>query len=95
MGYRLTPEADEDAIDIYADSITLFGLRQAEQYRDGLLQCFALLASQPQMARQRMEFDPPFRAHAHGSHVIAYIETGSDILILRIFHARRYWPNLL
>lgn len=95
MGFSLTPDADEDVIGIQFESINRFGVRQARRYRTELLDCFALLASHPKMARERTEFDPPFRAHFDGSHVIAYVETDDGILILRVFHARQDWPNLI
>lgn len=47
------------------------------------------------MARERPEFTPPIRAHFHGSHVVAYVETDDGILILRIFHAKQDWPSLM
>lgn len=80
---------------IYAEGIAQFGVRQAESYHASLKECFSLLASQPRMARQRTEFQPPFRAHFHGSHVVAYMEVDRDILILRIFHVRQDWTKLM
>ncbi|OYW64476.1 MAG: hypothetical protein B7Z40_13610 [Bosea sp. 12-68-7] len=77
------------------EGIHRFGVRQARQYRDELLDCFGLLASQPKMARLRTEFHPPLRAHFHRSHVVAYVEIEGGILILRIFHARQDWRNVI
>ncbi|HEY5797935.1 MAG TPA: type II toxin-antitoxin system RelE/ParE family toxin [Bosea sp. (in: a-proteobacteria)] len=95
MSFRLTPAAEDDVLAIYSESKAAFGIRQAERYYQGLIACFGLLAGQPRMARQRLEFDPPFRAHFHASHVIAYVETAEGILILRVFHAHQDWPNLM
>ncbi len=95
MTFRLTPKADEDVVAIYGESVARFGVRQAERYYQELTECFALLASQPHMARKRIEFDPPVRAHFHASHVITYIEVDDGILILRLFHARQDWRHLI
>ena len=95
MSFRLTPAADDDVLAIYAHSKSTFGVRQAERYYRELIACFGLLADQPRMARERLEFEPPFRAHHHASHVIAYIEAGPDILILRVFHAHQDGPKLI
>ncbi len=35
------------------------------------------------------------RAHFHRSHVVAYVEIEGGILILRIFHARQDWRNVI
>lgn len=95
MSFRLTPTAEDDVLAIYAESKDKFGVRQAERYYQSLVTCFGLLGAQPRMARQRLEFDPPFRAHFHASHVVAYIEADHGILILRVFHAHQDWPNLM
>lgn len=95
MRFDLTPKAEEDLVDIQVEGINHFGVRQARQYRNELLDCFGVLASQPKMARLRTEFHPPLRAHFHRSHVVTYVEIDGGILILRIFHARQDWPNLL
>jgi toxin ParE1/3/4 len=95
MRFGLTPKAEEDLIDIQIEGINRFGIRQARQYRDELLDCFNLLASHAKMARLRSEFHPPLRAHVHRSHVVTYVEIEGGILILRIFHARQDWPNVI
>ena len=95
MTFRLTREAEEDILAIYRESFDRFGVDQAERYYLELTACFGLLASQPQMARLRAEFDPPLRAHFHSSHVITYIEAEAGILILRLFHARQDWRHLI
>ena len=91
MSYRTTEQADEDIVGIYLQGERLFGVTQAERYQDGLFRTFALLASQPNMARLRNEFTLPVRLYPYGAHVVVYTATGDHILIVRVLHGRQDW----
>ena len=92
MGFKLTGEAAEDLIQIYAVGITLFGEEQAANYHSGLYRTFELLGENPELARQREEISPPVRIHPFGSHVIVYIvDDDGDALIVRVRHGRENW----
>ncbi|AOO80098.1 type II toxin-antitoxin system RelE/ParE family toxin [Bosea vaviloviae] len=93
MAVRRTPRADQDLVGIYLEGVGQFGQRQAEIYAANLSSCFELLASQPLMARERTEIQPPVRVHAHGSHIIVYAVDEEDILIMRVLHGRRDWER--
>jgi len=91
MSYRLSKSADDDIVHLYAVGVAQFGLAQADQYHDALFDMFALLASNPKMARERSELSTRPRVHRFQSHLIIYQIEGDDILIIRIRHGREDW----
>jgi toxin ParE1/3/4 len=95
MTYRTTIEADEDIAGAYVAGALQFGVDQAERYQDGLFAAFALLASQPRLARLRDEFTPPVRLHPYQAHMIVFVEEGAGVLIVRVLHGRQDWENAL
>ncbi|MEO3416202.1 type II toxin-antitoxin system RelE/ParE family toxin [Roseovarius sp. CAU 1744] len=93
MGYHLSQEAEEDITSIAAIGIAEFGLDQARRYHDGLFELFGLLATNPEMARERMELHPPVRIHRYRSHMVIYRIDGHDITIIRVRHGREDWMS--
>jgi toxin ParE1/3/4 len=96
-GYRvcLTPESKADLEVIWVYSARVWSVEQANDYIDGLVGKFDLLAKAPFMARERTEFVPPVRVHRHQSHVIIYRLLGTDLQVIRIAHLRQNWASLL
>ncbi len=94
MAYKLTRKAEDDIIEVYLEGYALFGEAQAEAYHGALEQVFEFLSDNPRAARERTEITPPVRCHPHGSHIIIYlIQDNSDVLILRVRHAREDWDS--
>ena len=91
MRYRLSQRADHDLDEIYTRGAELFGLDQADEYAAGLTRVFNFLASFPRAARERVETNPPVRAHPYKSHLILYVTEDQGILIVRIRHAHEDW----
>jgi toxin ParE1/3/4 len=89
MGYRTTRRADRDVIDLYVQGARSFGAAQAERYSAGLFDLFGLLAAAPLIARKRTELVRPVRLHPYRAHVVAYVEHGPDILIVRVLHRQQ------
>jgi toxin ParE1/3/4 len=86
--YRLTQDADDDLLKMFIYGFETFGLAQAEAYREGMTQCFELLADNPRLGRKADEFVPGARRHEHAHHVIFYDEQPDGVLILDIIHER-------
>lgn len=84
MEYRLTNEADEDVVESYLYGLRNFGGIQAERYATSLDRCFDLIATFPEMARERPEFNPPVRIHHHERHYIIYRIELDHVLIIRV-----------
>lgn len=86
--YHLTKRAEAEVLEIFLDSIELFGLMQARRYRDELVHCFELLADNPQMGRSAKPIGADVRRHEHKSHIILYEQNESGILILALVPGR-------
>ncbi len=86
MPYKLTPEAENDLIEIYVYGFQKFGERQAEKYFSDFEDCFQLLSETPLICRERQEFTTPVRIHPHGRHLVIYLIQNDQILIVRILH---------
>ncbi len=95
MSYNTTRQADQDIIEIYLRGVAEFGVDQAERYLEGMVSVFDLLAENPQLARQRPEFDPPVRLHPYHAHMIVYITRDDEIQIVRVLHGRQEWDRYL
>lgn len=93
MPHRLSRAAEQDLIEIYATSLRLFGESQAGRYQHGLERAFDAIASFPEIARERPEFDPPVRIHPCKSHVIIYMNERDGPLIIRVRHGREDWAS--
>ena len=91
MRYRLSRLADQDFDEIYTRGAELFGVDQADEYAAGLTRVFEFLASFPRAARERIEANPPVRAHPYKSHLIVYIIDNEEIVIVRIRHGHEDW----
>lgn len=64
---------------------------QAERYAAGLEACFAVLADNPNLAREREELRQRPRAFLYKAHLIFYQAEVDGILVLRIRHGREHW----
>jgi plasmid stabilization system protein ParE len=58
-------------------------------YRKQLDAAFAQLARFPDMGFLRPEFGPGIRGYRVGQHVAIYQPSDTEVLLVRIFHARR------
>jgi len=91
--YRLTKAAEDDLLNAFIYGFETFGQAQAEQYRQGMIHCFQLLADTPHMGRRADDFARGSRHHEHGQHVIFYDEQPYGVLIIAVIHERsiRRW----
>jgi len=68
--YRLSRAAGADLVELYLFGVELFGAAQAERYAAGVETCFAMLADNPQLAREREELRQRPRAFRYKAHLI-------------------------
>ncbi|MBP0618194.1 type II toxin-antitoxin system RelE/ParE family toxin [Jiella mangrovi] len=95
MTYRLSALAEQDFYEIYREGALQFGEKQADDYLANLMKTLALIAANPEMARERREVKPPVRVHPFRAHLIIYTIQDSDILVLRLPRGSREWERLL
>ena len=81
MAWRLSVTADQDVENIAAYGASMFGIRQAKKYHDGLKRSFEFLSEHPLAVRARAEFLPPVRIHSFGVHVILYVIDAEGVLV--------------
>ena len=88
-GWSIRPAAEADLSRIWRYGPEMWGVEQANRYADGLFALFDLLASFPEVARERDEFSPPVRIHPSGAHLVIYRQDGQGVEIIRILHAHQ------
>ncbi len=93
VGYRISREADNDIVKLYAQGVVEFGLTQADRYHDALFDLFDLIASNPKIARERTKIEPPVRVHPFQAHLVIYRIEGEDVLIIRVRHGHEDWKS--
>ncbi len=82
--YRLSQAADEDLDRLFDHGIDRFGLDQAIEYLDGLIQRFSELAETPNQWQAVEHIRPGYRRCVYGSHSIYYRIAADDIVVVRI-----------
>ena len=78
-------QAEQDLLDIWLYTFSEWGEKQADVYLDNLSEALALLADQPLICRERLEFTPPVRVHRHAHHLPGHH--------LRLFSGRQITPD--
>lgn len=89
MTYRLSARAEQDLLDLYAESVQLFGVAQADRYFERLDGTLEFVAEHPMAARERSEYRQPVRIHK--AHVIVYRMTPDGIFVVRLRHGHSNW----
>lgn len=63
------------------------GLGQAISYLDDMELVFKMLSETPLISRERVEFSPAVRIHHHAHHLVVYVLTEFDeVLIVCVLH---------
>lgn len=93
--YRLAPRALDDLDGIWRYSAETWSIEQADQYVDELVRMLESIAAMPSMARERGEFTPAVRIHAHEGHLIVYTIAEDHVVVLRLLGGRQDWMSIL
>ena len=84
--YRLSTESENDIAGIYEYGIERFGILQAQNYLLGMHDLFQTLTKSPHIGRDASEFSPSLKRFTYKSHMVFYLNSASDILIIRVLH---------
>jgi len=88
MGYRLSPEADNDIEDIFDYTEFEYGLKKAIEYTRQFHIVFIHLSKEPKLGRSRNEIKARLRSLTQNQHVIFYRILNDHIRIIRVLHSR-------
>ena len=95
MTYQLTPAAQDDLENIWLYTARQWSIEQADRYIDILEDTFERLVFMPEMAHERLGFDPPVRIHPSAEHLIIYHTEEDHLAILRVLGAGQDWHAIL
>jgi len=87
-GFRLTPDAQSDILDIRRFTVGQWGVAQAQRYLAELRRAMQLLAETPSLGKARPEVGPNVSSFPHASHVIYYIAHEQQLVVFAVLHKR-------
>jgi toxin ParE1/3/4 len=93
--YKLSKESETDIANIYEYGIEKFGILQAQGYFLGMHDLFQTLASSSGIGRDASEFIPLLKRFTYKSHIVFYLNSGTDTLIIRVLHHSMDYPQHL
>ncbi len=85
----ISPEADEDLIEIWVYVAGDRGPETADKLLDAFREKFELLLSTPEMGRARDELAPYLRSIPQGNYMIFYRPILDSVEIIRVLHGAR------
>jgi len=93
--FRLSPASQNDLDKIWDYTAEMWSPDQADVYLRGLSDKLGDLCRHPEIARERIEINPPVRVHPYRSHLIIYRIEDDHLAIIRVVHGRQRWQALL
>ncbi|MBU2513290.1 type II toxin-antitoxin system RelE/ParE family toxin [bacterium] len=88
-GYRLTPAADQDIVEIWQYTAETWGVSQADKYLDQIEQCLKGLVENQKLGKPRDEIRKGYRSLHCEHHLIFYRERPKkQIEVVRLLHER-------
>jgi toxin ParE1/3/4 len=84
--FRLTVRAEADLLEIADYTLRTWGEAQCDRYLAELEHCCQRLADHPILGRPCDAIRAGLRRREQGKHVVFYLRTGEDIIVLRILH---------
>lgn len=87
-GFRLTPDAQSDILDIRRFTLSQWGVAQAQRYLAELRRAMQLLAETPSLGKARPDVGPLVSSFPYASHVIYYIVHKQQLVVFAVLHKR-------
>lgn len=82
----LSLDAEIDLDNIWFYGVGKWGLKQADNYQDKLLEMIEYILSNPHIGKERENIKEGYRSYVIGSHTIYYRRCNDSIRVLRILH---------
>ncbi len=88
-GYRLTPAADQDIVEIWQYTSGAWGVTQANKYLDQIEHCLKALVENPELGKTRSEIRRGYRSLHCEHHLIFYRKSPEKLIeVARLLHER-------
>jgi toxin ParE1/3/4 len=88
LSYRLTPDAQNDLIEIRRFTVKQWGTAQSQKYILELRQTIRLLAKTPSLGKSRPDIGSSVLSFPHVSHVIYYVVHEQQLIVFGVLHKR-------
>ena len=88
IGYRLTPDAQSDLIEIRRYTLQQWDTAQSQKYLSGLRKTIRLLAETPSLGKTRLEVGVDVLSFPYVSHVIYYVVHEQQLVVFAVLHKR-------
>ena len=85
-GYRLTPDAQSDLIEIRRFTVKQWGSAQSKKYLSEIRQTIRLLTEEPFLGKSRPDVGLDVLSFPYVSHVIYYIAHEHHIVVFGVLH---------
>lgn len=94
-GFRLTPDAQSDLIEIRLFTLQQWGPAQSRKYVSELRKTICLLAERPSLGKSRPEAGANVLSFPHVSQVIYYVMHKQQLMVFGVLHKRMVPANHL
>lgn len=84
--YKLSNLAAKDFEQIFEYTLLNYGVKQADDYVEGLLGVLLTFSEQPFMGRECPDISLGLRRHDFNRHAIFYRSQGAKVYVVRILH---------
>ena len=86
--FRLTPDAQDDLIEIRRYTLQQWGAEQSQKYLREIRNTIGLLAETPALGKSRPEVGANVHSFPQGSHVIYYVIHNQQMVVFGVLHKR-------
>lgn len=87
-GYRLTPDAQADLVEIRHYTLEKWGTAQSQKYLSELRKILRVLAGTPVPGKARADLGSDVFSFPHSSHVIYYVIHEERLVVFAVLHKR-------
>lgn len=86
--FRLTPDAQDDLIEIRRYTLQQWGAEQSQKYLREIRNTIGLLAETPALGKLRPEVGANVHSFPQGSHIIYYVVHNQQMVVFGVLHKR-------